>query len=495
MAAEDGAVKPADVAADVVITCVETKDAVQDFKSPAEQRRYRHKQFKVRNSVLTDLYKISHIKTIYNAFTASFILLFINIVVNDIAEHNSFQRHLDLIAWHFDGMLVVTCTWLLMFGATLVFFGFFKMWAYVRVQLQSSKLLRHSFDLMCVGAYAIYLLVFLCGPPALILRGDLAPVTTTLLVIEQLRMMMKSHAFVRSNLRNVIGKKGAKETRAEDVKLDRPTFKQFLYFHIAPTLVYRDSYPRTDRVRWKIVTWHLCEAVGICFYSSITFEQFLHGHLLSFWDEPLSFHRILALFFRSLFPGLMFLILCFYVFFHAWMNAWAEILRFGDRLFYKDWWTTTTFSDYYRSWNLIVHDWIYEYLYLDMVKKFSRAEVTEGTRPSPRRGSNYAIKALVFFVSALFHEYVSALSVRFLYPVLFLLFGIIGVALMLVQLGKGAIGNIFMWLSLSTGVAILLTAYSIEYYARKTCMPIEDAILDVIIPRSVTCNSTLILWT
>ena len=48
----------------------------------------------------------------------------------------------------------------------------------------------------------------------------------------------------------------------------------------------------------------------------------------------------------------------FYVFFHVWMNLLAEILRFGDRLFYKAWWNAVTFEAYWRLWNLPVHHWI-----------------------------------------------------------------------------------------------------------------------------------------
>lgn len=48
----------------------------------------------------------------------------------------------------------------------------------------------------------------------------------------------------------------------------------------------------------------------------------------------------------------------FYVFFHVWMNLLAEVLRFGDRLFYKAWWNAVTFEAYWRLWNLPVHHWI-----------------------------------------------------------------------------------------------------------------------------------------
>lgn len=35
-------------------------------------------------------------------------------------------------------------------------------------------------------------------------------------------------------------------------------------------------------------------------------------------------------------------------------------------MFVKDWWTSTTFSGYYRKWNGVAHDWIHAYIYTDL---------------------------------------------------------------------------------------------------------------------------------
>lgn len=59
----------------------------------------------------------------------------------------------------------------------------------------------------------------------------------------QTRLLMKSHAFVRSNVPR------AKQFKAKSDGNDKysspcPGFSHFLYFLFVPTLVYRDSYPR-----------------------------------------------------------------------------------------------------------------------------------------------------------------------------------------------------------------------------------------------------------
>ena len=41
-------------------------------------------------------------------------------------------------------------------------------------------------------------------------------------------------------------------------------------------------------------------------------------------------------------------LLVFYLYFHLFMNLLAELLRFGDRVFYKDWWNCTEIGSYWR---------------------------------------------------------------------------------------------------------------------------------------------------
>lgn len=47
------------------------------------------KQFLMRNSLLTDLFKIKHIKTIYHIFIVILIILFINTAIYDIVDTGS----------------------------------------------------------------------------------------------------------------------------------------------------------------------------------------------------------------------------------------------------------------------------------------------------------------------------------------------------------------------------------------------------------------------
>jgi hypothetical protein len=70
----------------------------------------------------------------------------------------------------------------------------------------------------------------------------------------KVRLLMKSHAFIRHNIPNVIKADSEidetdmnlvdKETLKRNNKIVCPIITKYFYFMFAPTLVYRDEYPR-----------------------------------------------------------------------------------------------------------------------------------------------------------------------------------------------------------------------------------------------------------
>ena len=34
----------------------------------------------------------------------------------------------------------------------------------------------------------------------------------------------------------------------------------------------------------------------------------------------------------------------------------------------QDWWNSPSYADWYRSWNVVVHDWLYTYVYKDLLR-------------------------------------------------------------------------------------------------------------------------------
>lgn len=63
-----------------------------------------------------------------------------------------------------------------------------------------------------------------------------------------------------------------------------PEFSKYLYFLFAPTLIYRDSYPRTSTVRWNFVISHLVQFATTTLFAYYLFYRFclpVFGHFNS----------------------------------------------------------------------------------------------------------------------------------------------------------------------------------------------------------------------
>ena len=234
-------------------------------------------------------------------------------------------------------------------------------------------------------------------------------------------------------------------------------YKQFLYFFFAPTLIYRDSYPRIQpSQRYSMIFFNLLNVLGTILYTFIIFQTFCVPYFQESWKKEYNFQFILVSWFKVMIPGTMLLVLMFFGLLHSWFNLWAEILRFGDREFYQDWWNVTNFAEYYRKWNIVVHEWLYHYIYQDILR-FTRG-----------RSSQISCFFAVFIFSALIHELVLAISMQFFYPILLVLFGGPGVIYTFFSRRELRVLNIFVWSMFFAGNGIIVVFYSWEYFARKS---------------------------
>lgn len=226
---------------------------------------------------------------------------------------------------------------------------------------------------------------------------------------------------------------------------------RFVYFLFAPTLVYRDEYPRSGGpINWVRAGIHTANLAGVVLYTYVITRSLLVPLL-----EPVPPKHpidLVLLVQGAMVPSILVYLLIFFGVLHSWLNVWAELLRFSDRQFYTSWWTATSWSAYYRRWNLVVGDFLHSYVYNDIQRAGGRRQAAE---------------AGVFLISAALHEVIIACSYRFWYPALLLMFGGPGVFFMsLTRRFAARFANVFMWLMLSVGLGLLTVMYSREQYAR-----------------------------
>ncbi|XP_014225840.1 sterol O-acyltransferase 1 isoform X2 [Trichogramma pretiosum] len=440
------------------------------------------KVFLPRNSYLTDLLKINHIKTIYNIFVVMLIVLVTNTAVQDVLEQGETHLGLKTIKAGFGQIDKVLVAWLLMAGSTFATHQGFQLWARKRREIPAANALqRGSIDFLACLTLLVQQAAFIYLPARLCVLERLPPASSLLLMMEQVRMLMKTYAFVRTNATRMLSSKKDK-VDGEDKEaavVGCPEFSKFLYFFFAPTLIYRDEYPRLATIRWRVALWNLLEICMTIFYVSFIFERFILPPFDKYGRDIFEPKLAVMTTFSFMLPGLVMFLFGFYCVLHSTQNLFAELLRFADRQFYKDWWNSTSFDAYYRLWNIPVHDWLYEYVYKDVYHA--------------TRGKKLPATLAVFYISAIVHEYILAFAFGFFYPVMFVSFGIMGVLLVFLTKKHSKVdGNVFIWWSLFTGTGLLFSLYSMEYYARAHCPPYQGHMRDLLMPRSWTCrNSTV----
>ncbi|CAF1148007.1 unnamed protein product [Adineta steineri] len=471
------------------------------------------KIFRMRQSILTDLLEVSHIKSIRQIFIAILVIVFLQVAITDLFELGTIDFRFDVIRWNFSNVSACLRLWLYLFASTcIIVYNSFHIWAYKRLLLipisssSSSDVSEKPknkpaslliFDWFWLVVYCCYIALFLYFPVYYILAENYPIVTRIFILMEQVRFLMKSHAFVRENAPRAIlyGRISSKEITIEDTTNDKPNdsinnqkafphphtpcpeFSKFLYFLFAPTLIYRDSYPRTSSVRWKYVITQLTQFIGAAFFGYYLFYRFCLPVFRHFKSEHVTVKKFVLSILNCTLPGALLLFCAFYGFLHCWLNAFAEMLRFADRQFYSDWWTANSWSSYYRTWNIVVHDWLYTYVYRDCHKLL---------------GVKYRLVSMytVIFLSACVHEYILALAFGYFYPILFLQFAVLGFISMLIlpQRTQNNAFNVFIWTSLFVGLGMQMCLYSIEWYARQNCPRTLNGPLDYFVPRSLFCH-------
>ncbi|XP_019357353.1 PREDICTED: sterol O-acyltransferase 1 isoform X1 [Gavialis gangeticus] len=428
------------------------------------------KIFTARRSLLDELFELSHIRTIYHMFIALLIIFILSTVVVDFIDEGRLVLDFDLLVFAFGKSTVVACTWPCMFlGTFIIPYGLFHQWAQ-GYSSSSHQTIRSFFYGMLFVLFQVIGLGI--GPVYVAVAYALPPASGFIVMLEQVRLIMKGHSFIRENVPRVLS--SAKE-KSSTVPVPRIT--QYLYFLFAPTLIYRDSYPRTPRIRWSYVATKFAQVLGSLFYSYYIFVRLCIPQFRNISQEPFNLRALVLCIFNSILPGILIYFLIFFAFLHCWLNAFAEMLRFADRMFYQDWWNSTSYANYYRTWNVVVHDWLYYYAYRDILwlfgKKFKAAAMLS-----------------VFAISAAVHEYVLAVCFGYFYPVLFCLFMCFGMVFNFVlnDRRKGPFWNVIMWTSLFLGQGVIICLYSQEWYAHQYCPIKNPTFLDYMKPRSWTCR-------
>jgi diacylglycerol O-acyltransferase-1 len=117
------------------------------------------------------------------------------------------------------------------------------------------------------------------------------------------------------------------------------TLSNLAFFWWAPTLVYQPAYPRTERVRWVFVGKRLGELVCLSAFIWFCSAQYASPVLRNSLDKmaSLEWMAIVERLLKLSTISLVIWLAGFFALFQSFLNALAEITRFGDREFYEAW--------------------------------------------------------------------------------------------------------------------------------------------------------------
>ncbi|KAI9675404.1 MAG: hypothetical protein M1817_001308 [Caeruleum heppii] len=219
------------------------------------------------------------------------------------------------------------------------------------------------------------------------------------------------------------------------------TFQNLCYFWWAPTLVYQPVYPRTSHIRWGFVLKRAGETAALCMFIWIASAQYAAPVLRNSLDkmQTLDIASILERLMKLSTISLVIWLAGFFALFQSFLNGLAEVMRFGDRQFYTDWWNSPSVGVYWRTWNKPVYHFMKRHIYSPLVGR--------GCNP-------YLASVIVYVFSGILHELLVGVPTHNIIGVAFagMMFQIPLIAITLpLEKMKGTngkvLGNVIFWVS------------------------------------------------
>ncbi|KAK3511846.1 hypothetical protein QTP70_025975, partial [Hemibagrus guttatus] len=268
--------------------------------------------------------------------------------------------------------------------------------------------------------YCVNLIAVLCFPSATVLTlTSMTPVGGIIALLVYTVLFLKIYSYRDVNkwcreIRHVQARKLSRSNSCPSVQrangnvahshVTYPgnlTHRDMYYFIFAPTLCYELNFPRSPRIRKRFLLRRLFEMLFLMQLQVGLIQQWMvptiQNSMKPFQDMDLS--RMVERLLKLAVPNHLIWLIFFYWLFHSSMNFVAELMQFGDREFYRDWWNSETVPYFWSNWNIPVHKWCLRHFY----------------KPMLRRGVNkLTAQIAVFFLSAFFHEVLTPIIFYFM---------------------------------------------------------------------------------
>ena len=251
------------------------------------------------------------------------------------------------------------------------------------------------------------------------------------------------------------------------------SLKHYTYFLFCPTAIYSPSYPMKKTRNWSrffllnylnftiaIMCLKLCQIIAMP---------------ESFGKQPIPLTLFIRKFYIvTIFYSLFTLVGMAIFWLHNWQNIWSELLRFGDRRFYADYYTAHDIALYFRKWNHVIQGWLYRYIF----------QVWAGSC------GNTVTSLLVMAISGVAHDYVMYFASGLITPFYTLSFPLI---VLIAKISPQTDSpNLLHFMNLALNhffQGTLHFIFILEIYSRRNC-PVDgdqSHLASLFIPRFPSC--------
>ena len=130
-------------------------------------------------------------------------------------------------------------------------------------------------------------------------------------------------------------------------------------------------------------------------------------------------------------------------------QGFAEITRFADREFYRDWWNSTSMEEFSRNWNRPVHHFLLQHVYVSLIFRAGM--------------SKSSASVFTFLLSSVFHEIVMIIvsgKIRgYLFAMQMSQIPLIMMARLEFIRSRPALANCLFWMGMVIGLPMLNILY------------------------------------
>jgi len=196
---------------------------------------------------------------------------------------------------------------------------------------------------------------------------------------------------------------------------------------------------------------------------SYILNNWLQGAACLLWIAVVSCQRIVPMLLRTgsvatinslqlCVPANLCWFLAFYCVFKANFAILAEVTHYPIKRFYEDWWNATTVEDFWRRWNVPVHDFAVHHVFHPCMRSLKLSARAAG--------------AVVFVLSALLHELTFAVAFR-CPNCYFITMGML-LQVPLIHYSRHfrgrRRGNILVWMNFVLGITLMAQLYFHQWY-------------------------------